>query len=114
MKRNHKYNRLANDLQQVITRVINEEINGMEYVSITEVELTKDLGDAKIYINMLDESEKDFALDKLRKSEKFIKKRIAQEVKMRRVPNLIFNFDDALSNYNKIEELLSKADLKDE
>jgi ribosome-binding factor A len=112
MKKNHKYDRLANDVQQVITRVINEEINGLEYVSITQVELTKDLGDAKIFINLLDDSEKEFALAKLKKSEKFIKKRLAEEVKMRRIPNLIFKHDESLGNYNKIDELLAKISVE--
>ena len=113
MKRNHKYDRLANDLKQVITRVINEEINDLEYVSVTEVELTKDLGDAKVFINTLNEEDRDFALTKLKKTEKFIKKRIAEEIKMRRIPNLIFKYDDSLGNYNRIDELLSKV-VKDE
>ncbi len=105
-KANFKYDRLAESIKFTINNVINNEIDRLDFVSVVEVELTKDLGDAKIYIQALNASDEDKAIEILTKSSGFIKKRLAQEVKMRRIPNLIFKYDHSLDNYNKIDSIL--------
>ncbi len=113
-KQNFKYDRLAESIKFTINNIINEEIDKLNFVSVIEVELTKDLGDAKIYIQCLDDSEIEYSLEILSKLNKFIKKRLAEEVQMRRIPNLIFKYDYSLDNYNHIEELISKANVNDD
>jgi len=108
MKKNFKYDRLSEEIKMKISIIINEEIESINFVTITDVELTKDLGDAKIYFQCLNDSEEKKTLEKLEKMNKFIRKRIAESVKMRKVPELIFKYDHSLTNFNKIEELLKK------
>lgn len=107
-KKNFKYDRLAEDIKYAIGEIINDEIDGLDYVTIYEVHLTKDLGDAKIFVQALDVDKEAKILRKLESSKGFIKKRLAENVQMRRVPNLIFKFDHSLDNYNKIESLIKE------
>lgn len=106
-KKNFKYDRLAEEIKVAITDIINEEIDSINFVTIVEVELTKDLGDAKIYFQCLIDSEEEQTTKKLDKMNKYIRKRLAETVKMRQVPNLIFKYDHSLENYNKIDSILS-------
>ena len=107
-KKNFKYDRLAEEIKIAITNIINEEIDSINFVSIVEVELTKDLGDAKIYFQCLIDSEEEQTVKKLAKMNKYIRKRLAESVKMRQVPNLIFKYDHSLENYNKIDGILNE------
>ena len=106
MKNNFKYDRLAEELQELLSTVINEDIEGCDYVSITDVELTKDLQDAKVYFTSLED--KDKTLEILNQNIHMLKNEIASRMKIRKIPNLIFKYDESLDNYNKIEELLEK------
>lgn len=105
-KTNFKTDRLAQQMKYAIQQIIDDEIDSLDFISITEVELTKDLGDAKIFFNCLEPNKTIRITQKLEASRSYIRKRVAEEVKMRRVPNLIFRYDDSLDNYNKIEDLL--------
>ena len=106
MKNNFKYDRLAEELQELLSSVINEDIDGCDYVSITDVELTKDLQDAKVYFTSLED--KDKTLEILNQNIHMLKNEIASRMEIRKIPNLIFKYDESLDNYNKIEALLEK------
>lgn len=106
MKTNFKYDRLAEDIKEVLTKKINEEIDGCEYLSITHVTLTKDLGDAKVYFQLLDEADIDYVLEELKNNQQILKTSIADNIKIRKIPNLIFKYDDTLDNYNRIDSIL--------
>lgn len=110
MKTNFKYDRLAEDIKEVLTKTLNEDVEGCEYLSITHVELTKDLGDAKIYFQLLDDGDLDYVYEQLKTSQGLLKSSIADNIKIRKIPNLIFRYDDSLDNYNRIDELLNNQD----
>ncbi len=106
MKTNFKYDRLAEDIKEVLTKTINEEIDGCEYLSITHVTLTKDLGDAKVYFQLLDDADIDYVLEELKHNQQILKASIADNIKIRKIPNLIFKYDETLDNYNRIDSIL--------
>ena len=103
---NFKYDRVAENLKVEISRIFDEDIDDIGFVSVIHVEITKDLGDAKVYLNTLDMRE-DKILKILNSKKAFIKKKVAMKVKIRRMPDLIFKFDHSLDNYNSIENILS-------
>ncbi len=105
---NFKYDRIAQDLKEVINNVINEKIDELDFVTVTEVELTKDLADDKVYVTCMTSSSKEYILKTLDKKKGFIKREITKGLKIRKIPNLIFKYDDSLDNYNKIDEILNQ------
>lgn len=106
MAKNFKYERLAQDIQNKINEIINNEIDDLDFVSVTEVEITKDLQDAKVYVTSLMDGQEAYIIKTLNKKEGLIKKEIAKSIKMRKIPKLLFKYDDSLENYNKIDRLL--------
>ncbi len=107
MKKNFKYDRLAEDIKLLINDVINDELDNLDFVTVVDVELTKDLGDAKVYVQCLNSDDEEEVIYQLNKAKGYIKKRLAEEVKMRRIPNLIFKYDHSLDNYNHVNDLLN-------
>ncbi len=109
---NFKVDRLAEQLKYTINEVVNQELQNVDFVTIVGVEITKDLGDAKVFFQCLDPKDENKTLRSLDKAKGFIKKRVAEEVSIRRIPNLIFKYDNSLDNYNRIDTLLKEAQKK--
>lgn len=105
---NFKYDRLAEDLKMKLNHIINDRFDDLNYVTVVDVELTKDLGDAKVYVQCLTDGSEEFVIKYLNSKKGYLKREIANQVKMRKVPNLIFKYDHSLQNYNRIDELLGK------
>lgn len=105
---NFKYDRLAEDLKMKLNQIINEKFDDLNFVTVVDVELTKDLGDAKIFVQCLTDGSEEYVIKYLNGKKGFLKREISKQVKMRKVPNLIFKYDHSLQNYNRIDELLNK------
>ncbi len=105
---NFKYDRLAEDLKMKLNQIINDRFDDLNFVTVVDVELTKDLGDAKIYVQCLTDGSEEYVIKYLNSKKGYLKREIAKQVKMRQVPNLIFKYDHSLQNYNRIDELLNK------
>lgn len=105
---NFKYDRLAEDIKMKLNILINERFDDLNFVTVVDVELTKDLGDAKIYVQCLTDGSEEYVVNYLTKKKGYLKRELAKQVKMRKVPNLIFKYDHSLQNYNRIDELLNK------
>ncbi len=105
---NFKYDRLAEDLKMKLNQIINDRFDDLNFVTVVDVELTKDLWDAKIFVQFLTDGSEDYVIKYLNSKKGYLKREIAKQVKMRQVPNLIFKYDHSLQNYNRIDELLNK------
>ena len=79
-------------------------------VSLTAVDLTRDLSVAKVYFSLLkpDDSPEE-ALQGLEKAAGFLRGRLAHEIKVRHVPELRFVHDDSVEHGMKISELIDGA-----
>ncbi|WOO87658.1 30S ribosome-binding factor RbfA [Mollicutes bacterium LVI A0039] len=105
---NFKYDRIAEDLKMKLNIIINERFDDLNFVTVVDVELTKDLGDAKVYVQCLTDGSEEFVIKYLESKKGYLKREIAKQVQMRKVPNLIFKYDHSMQNYNRIDELLGK------
>ena len=80
------------------------------FLTITEVRLTNDYSFMTIYYTILGNEKKRQAAQKaLERSRGFVKKQLAQRVNMRKMPQLIFKYDESLEYGNRIEEGLKKV-----
>lgn len=109
MATNYKYMRLAEDIKMAITNIVDSRIDDVDFFSITHIDITKDLGDVKIYFTGLNDNKDDYYVRVLTEKTGFIKRELAKKVKMRAVPNLIFKYDHSLENYNHIDALLEET-----
>ena len=103
-------------LQTVILRTLTDiyrrdvKDDSIGFLTITEVRLTNDFSFLTVYYTILGKEEKREAAAKaLDRSKKFVRSRLAQRVKMRKVPELLFKYDESLDYGNKIEEGLKKV-----
>ena len=98
-------------LKEVISDVIRRDVRNPhvnELVTVTRVDITKDLYHAKVYISVIgSQSQKDETLAALQSAAGFIAVQSSKEVVMRYFPVLKFILDDSVERHMRIEELLN-------
>lgn len=111
-----KVQRLETTIQRALTQIYRREVkdDSIGFLTITECRLTNDFSYLTIYYTILGAENKTNAAQKaLERSKKFVRSRLAQHVKMRKSPQLIFKYDESLNYGNKITEGL-KTVIKEE
>ena len=111
-----KLDHLQTSILRALTDIYRRDVkdSSIGFLTITEVRLTSDYSFLTIYYTVLGQDAKREAAKKaLERSKTFVKSRLAQRVKMRKVPDLIFKYDASLDYGNKISQGLKEV-LKDE
>ena len=103
--------RLASLIQRELANIVNEEVKHSQvgYVNLTEVKVTKDLSYANIFYTILSDDQEVIskAQQLLEKNTSKIRKRLAEKIRnIRKIPELMFKYDEALAYGNHIDQLL--------
>ncbi|HLR61850.1 MAG TPA: 30S ribosome-binding factor RbfA [Lentibacillus sp.] len=106
---NIRANRVAEQIKKELGELIGQKIKDprVGFVTVTDVEVTGDLQQAKIFISVLgSEDEKHETLVGLAKAKGFIRSEIGKRIRLRKTPEITFEFDESLEHGNRIEEIL--------
>ncbi|WP_164668955.1 30S ribosome-binding factor RbfA [Virgibacillus doumboii] len=102
-------NRVAEQMKKELGELLSQKIKDprVGFVTVTDVEVTGDLQQAKVFISVLgDEEEKHDTLIGLAKAKGFIRSEIGKRIRLRKTPEITFEFDEALEHGNRIETIL--------
>lgn len=108
--------RVSEQIKKEISLLIQTELKDprIGFVTVTGVDLTNDLSQAKIYLSVLgDEEQKNNSLKALDKANGFLRSELGKRIKLRHVPELIFKIDESIEYGSRIEKLLTEIDTKD-
>jgi ribosome-binding factor A len=106
--------RVADHLQRELAALIQHEVRDprVGMVSITGVNVSRDLGHAKIYFTVLgcDSSEEaSDSTEALNKAAGFLRSELSRDSNMRSVPQLRFYFDSSVGQGRHLEDLIQRA-----
>jgi len=83
------------------------------FITLTKVKMTPDLQLARVqYTSLGDADARKKTAAALGRATPFLRRRIGERLRLRRVPVLEFRFDESIANQDRIEQIL--RDLKDE
>ena len=104
-----KIDRLNNMFVEEISKIIHEEIKDKDvgFVTITDAKITNDLSFAKIYITSLDDN-REKVLNALNKASSFIRTMLCDRVKIRKMPEIHFVYDESIEYGKKIEDIIER------
>lgn len=104
--------RLGSLLKEVISDVILKNVKNPlvpDLITITSVDITKDLRQAKVYVSVIGVQEiKDKAIQALQSAAGFIAVHASKQVVMRFFPELTFIIDDSVEKQAKINDVIHK------
>lgn len=104
----HRSDRVSAQLRRELGTLVHEAVRegGLPSVSVSDVEVTRDLAHAKVFVTaLLPEQSKD-AVKGLNAMAKDIRYALARAMKLRHVPELHFHYDDSVDRGERIEHLL--------
>ena len=103
--------RVADLIRREVANTLCKEITDprLQALSITAVDVSPDLRNAKVYFTLLDDSKIDDVNKALEKAAGFLRRAVASQCELRYVPKLIFKYDNKLSQAESLVSLISDA-----
>jgi ribosome-binding factor A len=104
----HRVERVSSLLRDVLGELLTRELKDPRAsgVVVTDVEISHDLGEAKIFVTGIAKERRKDALRGLQAATGFLRREIGRRVQMRTVPNLRFYFDESLDYGARIDAVL--------
>ena len=85
------------------------------FVTITEIKLSKDLRYAHVFVSIFgDEKTKKQTLTGLESAKGFIKSEIGKDLRIRFIPEIVFELDDSLERGDRILKIMKNLKLDEE
>ena len=104
--------KVADLLKREISLILSQEVKDprLQNINITAVKVTDDIGIAYIYFTVIGKSirkiDSNIESKTLTKLAGMIRSKLSKIIEMRRVPKLIFKFDESIEYSENIENLL--------
>lgn len=106
---NVRANRVAEQMKKELGDIVGRKMKDprIGFVTVTGVDVTGDLQQAKVYITVLgDDSKQEETLKGLEKAKGFIRSEIGNRIRLRKTPEIEFFWDDSYEHGTRIEKLL--------
>jgi ribosome-binding factor A len=82
---------------------------GIGFITLTRVKVSPDLQQARVYYTSLgDEQARKETARALERAVPFIRRHVGAHIRLRRVPELQFRFDESIGHQDRIEQLLQE------
>ena len=105
--------RIRSELMQLLLRGVVRDPAAND-CCVTDVQMTDDLGIAKVYVRLLrgdvDESAQRGAIDALGRAAGFLRRELGPKLKLKYLPELRFYWDDGIDRAGRIATLLSEIE----
>ena len=104
--------RLGTEVLRTLSQLLRVETKDprLQGLSLTGVDLSKDLSVARVYYSLLDpETEVEQVEEGLKKAAGFLRSRLGRELQIRHVPELRFSHDDSAEESVRISHIIHNA-----
>lgn len=113
---NMRAERVGEQMKKEIMDIVNNKVKDprVGFITITDVELTNDLSQGKVYLTVLgNQKEVDNTFKALDKAKGFIKSELGSCMRLRIIPELSFEYDESIEYGNKIERMIQDLHKQD-
>jgi ribosome-binding factor A len=111
MSQGSRPDRVADQIRAELGLLLTREVHdpGIGFVTVTRVQMTPDLQQARVFYTVLgDEKARRSSSQALERATPFLRRQIGSRLRLRRVPELTFLFDESIAGQDRIERLLSE------
>ena len=107
----HRTDRVSAQLRRDIGQLVHQAVrnHGLPSVSVSDVEVSRDLAHAKVFVTALLADHGPVAVKALKELAPELRFQLGKAVRMRHVPELHFHYDDSVDRGERIDTLLRDA-----
>lgn len=110
MAQGHRPDRVGDqiraELSELLTRGVVHD-PGIGFITLTRVKMSPDLQLARVFYTMMgDEAARRRTAAALERATPFFKRQIGSRIRLRRVPEVEFRFDESVAHQDRIEQIL--------
>jgi len=113
---NPRVNRLSEEIKKIISHLIHNELRDPRIATMTsvvDVEVTKDLRYAYVFVSVFGDQEVQIAtMEALKSSSGFVRREVGQRVKARYIPEIVFKLDKSIERGFEIQSVLNRINQK--
>ncbi|WP_313319333.1 30S ribosome-binding factor RbfA [Stenotrophomonas sp.] len=104
----HRTDRVSAQIRRDLGTLVHAAVReyGLPSVSVSDVEVTRDMAHAKIFVTALMPERSAEAVKGLRELSVELRMALARAMKLRHVPELHFHYDDSVDRGERIDKLL--------
>jgi len=109
MAQGNRPDRVGEEIRHAIAELLAREVHdpGIGFVTLTKVTVSPDLQLARVFYTMMGDDAAQKATEKaLGRATPFLRRQIGARIRLRRVPELRFEFDKSVQHQDKIERIL--------
>ena len=108
----HRTDRVSAQLRRELGAIVHAIVreHGLPSVSVSDVEVTRDMAHAKVFFTALQADRAKAALKGLNALVPEIRRELSHAVRMRHTPELHFHYDDSVDRGERIDTLLRDLD----
>jgi len=111
MSQGSRTERVGDQIRSEIAQLLAREVHdpGIGFVTITRVGVTPDLQHALVHYTALgDEKSRQNTARALERAAPFLRRQIGSRLRLKRVPELEFAYDESIAGQDRIEQLLNE------
>ena len=115
MAQGSRPDRVGEQIRQLLSESLAREVHdpGLGFVTLTRVRVSPDLQTARVfYTSIGDDKARTETRRALDRATPFLRRQLGRQMRLRRVPELVFQFDESVESQDRIERIL--LDLKAE
>ena len=104
----HRTDRVSAQLRRDLGLIVHQAVreHGLPSVSVSDVEISRDMAHAKVFVTALMPEKVPAAIKALKELAPELRFQLARAVRMRHVPELHFHYDDSVDRGERIDALL--------
>jgi ribosome-binding factor A len=103
--------RVADQVKELVSQLLAFEVRdpGVGLVTVTHVKVTGDLQLAQVYYTIIgDARERKETAKALERATPFVRRRVAEDLNLRRAPEIRFHYDEHVERQERVEVLLQQ------
>jgi len=101
--------RVGEQIRQELSQILSQQVHdpGMGFLTLTRVKVTPDLQLARVLYTVFgDEKQRKETQRALERALPYLRRQIASRIRLRRVPDLQFFYDESVAHQDRIEKIL--------
>jgi len=110
MAQGHRPDRVGEQIREELSQMLSRGIvhdPGIGFITLTRVKSSPDLQVAHVYYTTMGDERARLATAKaLERATPFLRREIGQRIRLRRVPQLDFRFDESVIHQDRVEQIL--------